>query len=262
MAADDDVIRASFAVPAQGYDRLIGRYLPTLAPAFADAAGVRAGARVLDVGCGPGGLTTELVARVGAVNVAAIDPSGPFVDGCRQRNPGVDVRIGMAEELPFGDASFDVTLACLVIPFMSDAAAGLLEMVRVTRPGGVVAACMWNYDRMPLLKTFFDAAEEIDPDQRFEAGRLGMQQGEIAGLLARAGLTGVQESALAATTEYLDFDDWWSPMPLGVGPPGAFYRSLGQGQQEILRARCFAMLGRPDAPFGATAHAWCATGRV
>ncbi len=262
MAERDDAIRASFSVPAKGYDLLIGRYLPSLAPALADAAGVGTGARALDVGCGPGGLTAELVARLGPENVAAIDPSTPFVEGCRERNPGADVRVGVAEDLPFADGSFDVTLACLVVPFMTDASAGIREMVRVTKPGGVVAACMWNYDRMPLINTFFRAAAEIDPAQAAEARRLGTQQGEIAGLLSDAGLTAVQESELAATAGYTGFDDWWSPMPLGVGPPGAFHQSLNEGQRETLHDRCFELLGRPAAPFRVTAHAWCATATV
>ena len=261
MTADGDAIRASFAVPARGYDLLIGRYLPMLAPAFADAAGVRAGMSALDVGCGPGGLTSELVDRLGASAVAAVDPSGPFVQACRADNAGVDVRLGFAEELPFADASFDATLASLVVPFMDDAPAGIGEMLRVTRAGGAVAACMWNYDRMPLINTFFGAAAEIDPTQQSESLRLGTQQGQLAGLLIDAGLTGVVESELAATAQYSGFEDWWSPMPLGVGPPGAFYRSIDADSRKVLRARCFELLGRPDGPFALTGHAWCAVGR-
>ena len=262
MADDAEAIRASFSVPAKGYDLLIGRYLPTLAPAFADEADVHAGMAALDVGCGPGGLTAELVARVGADRVAAIDPSEPFVQACRMANPGADVRVGVAERLPFADASFDAALACLVVAFMSDAPSGIREMVRVTRPGGVVAACFWNYERMPLIKTYFSAAAEIDPGQESEARRLGTRRGEIAALLGEAGLTDIRESELAATAHYSGFDDWWSPMPLGVGPPGVFYRSIDAASREVLRARCFELLGRPSGAFDLTARAWCARGTV
>ena len=262
MAGDADAIRASFSVPASGYDLLIGRYLPTLAPAFANAAAVRTGMTALDVGCGPGGLTAELIARVGAERVAAIDPSEPFVDACRMSNPGADVRVGVAEQLPFADDSFDAALACLVVAFMSDATAGIREMARVTKPGGVVAACFWNYERMPLINTFFRAAAEIDPGQESEARRLGTQQGQIAALLGQAGLTDIRESELAATAHYTGFDDWWSPMPLGVGPPGVFYRSIDAAGREVLRARCFELLGRPSGAFDLTAYAWCACGTV
>src|SRR3954451_17844514 len=106
-----------FTAPAEHYDRFMGRYLPTLAPAFADAAGVGSGMRPLDVGCGPGGLTRELVARTGAARVAAIDPSPQFAAACRERFPGADVRDGGAEALPWGDGSFDAVLASLVMAF-------------------------------------------------------------------------------------------------------------------------------------------------
>ena len=262
MVEDADVMRASFSVPARGYDLLIGRYLPTLAPAFAREAGVSTGMTALDVGCGPGGLTAELIARVGADRVSAIDPSEPFVEACRKANPGADVRVGVAERLPFADASFDAALACLVVGFMSDATVGIREMARVTKPGGVVAACFWNYERMPLINTFFGAAAEIDPGQESEASRLGTRRGQIAALLDDGGLTDIRESELAATAHYSGFDDWWSPMPLGVGPPGIFYRSIDAASREVLRARCSELLGRPSGAFDLTAHAWCARGTV
>ena len=143
----------AFVVAAEGYDRLMGRYLPSLGPAFADAAGITGGLRVLDVGCGPGGLTGELARRTGAAAVAALDPSPPFVQACRERHPGVDVRIGVAEQLPFDDGEFDAALACLVVGFLSDAHAGIVEMSRVTRPGGTVAACFWDVANMPAIQT-------------------------------------------------------------------------------------------------------------
>ena len=100
---------------------------------------------MLDVGCGPGALTSELVARVGAVNVVAVDPSVMFVEAARSRHPGVDVRQAAAERLPFTDDEFDAALAQLVVHFMTDPVAGLTEMARVTRPEGVVAACVWDH---------------------------------------------------------------------------------------------------------------------
>ena len=133
-----------FAAPAEHYDRFMGRYLPTLAPALADAGQIGPGMRVLDMGCGPGGLTRELAGRVGAENVAAIDPAVQFAQACRERNPGADVREGVAEKLPWADHHFDAALSSLVIGFMADPQAGTAEMVRVTRPGGTVAACMWD----------------------------------------------------------------------------------------------------------------------
>ena len=121
----------SFDVAADAYDRFMGRYSQLLSPQLADLAGVRAGQRVLDVGCGPGALTAELVARVGAGAVAAVDPSEPFVAAAGSRYPGVDVRRASAEHLPFQDATFDASLAQLVVHFMADPVAGLAEMARV-----------------------------------------------------------------------------------------------------------------------------------
>jgi len=134
----------TFNVAAEAYDRFMGRYSVHLSPQMADLAQVRTGQRVLDVGCGPGALTAELVARLGPVSVTAVDPSPPFVEAARTRNPGARVEEASAEQLPFADGEFDAALAQLVVHFMADPVAGLAEMARVTRPGGAVAACVWN----------------------------------------------------------------------------------------------------------------------
>jgi ubiquinone/menaquinone biosynthesis C-methylase UbiE len=132
----------SFDVGAGAYQRFMGRYSEPLAAQFASLAGLRSGQRVLDVGCGPGALTAELVTRVGPELVSAVEPSAPFVDAVRARLPGVDVRQAAAEQLPLPDDAFDVTLAQLVVHFMTDPVRGLGEMRRVTREGGTVAACV------------------------------------------------------------------------------------------------------------------------
>ena len=126
----------SFDVGAEAYTRFMGRFSEPLAYEFAERSSIHPEQRVLDVGCGPGALTAELVRRVGPAQVAAIDPSASFVAAARERFPDVDVREGRAERLPFPDASFDVALAQLVVHFMTDPVAGLAEMRRVTRPGG------------------------------------------------------------------------------------------------------------------------------
>lgn len=261
MTSSPTEIVRSFVAPAQGYDALMGRYLPILAPAFADAAGIGPGRRVLDVGCGPGGLTSELVARSGSDHVVGIDPSEPFVSACRDRHPGVDVRIGVAEKLPFADASFDATLACLVVGFMSDASAGIAEMTRVTRPGGVVAACFWDLARMQMLRRFWEGVADLSGAPRGEVARLGSREGDLSALLTHAGLDDVHETTLDSWATYTDFADWWNPLTLGIGPAGVYCRSLDPAERQALRAACERRFDDPDKPFTLTGRAWCAVGR-
>jgi len=172
----------TFDVTADAYARFMGRYSEPLAVQFAELAGAQAGHRALDVGCGPGALTTQLVERLGAEAVSAIDPSPSFVAAIRARFPEVDVQSGVAEHLPFPDDCFDLALAQLVVHFMTDAVSGLLEMARVTRPGGLVAVCVWDHagDRSPL-STFWRAVRDNDPGARDEAELAGAREGSFDG---------------------------------------------------------------------------------
>jgi SAM-dependent methyltransferase len=251
----------SFDVAADSYDRFMGRYSRVLAPSFADFAGVRTGQRALDVGCGPGALTTELVARLGADSVAAADPSDPFVEAARARHVGVDVRRASADALPHADAAFDVTLAQLVVHFLPDPVAGLVEMARVTRPRGVVATCVWDFagDRAPI-SAFWRAARVGDPDVRDESDLPGARAGHLTELFDAAGLSNVEEMALPVSVEHGTFDEWWAPFELGVGPAGAYCAALDVEAGSALRERCRGLL--PPAPFTLTAAVWAARGSL
>lgn len=262
MSDDSAKPAEMFNAPAVEYDRLIGRYLGTLAPAFADVSEVRAGQRVVDVGCGPGGLTGELVGRLGAGSVAAIDPSPPFVMACRTRNPGVDVREGFAENLPFEDGSFDAALSSLVVGFMKDPEAGVREMARVTRQGGIVAACAWDRDGMTAVRRFGQTMVALDTSLPGDVKLAGDTEGELTDLLARAGLTEVEGGSLTAAGSYDDFDDWWTPFTYGIGPHGAYCVSLDPDRREELRLACRELFANPDEPFTLEARAWYARGRV
>ncbi len=152
----------TFADP-DAYDRFMGRYSVLLAPQLADLADIAAGQRVLDVGCGPGALTGELVRRLGADSISAVDPSEQFLAAARERYPGVDVRLATAEGLPFPDGTFDAALAQLVVHFLADPVVGLREMARVTRRGGVVAASVWDHEGQGPLTLFWRVARDLDP---------------------------------------------------------------------------------------------------
>jgi SAM-dependent methyltransferase len=253
--------RMSFDVAADAYDRYMGRFSTQLSAGLADLAGVRGGSRVVDVGCGPGALTGELATRVGSSNVTAVDPSEPFVDAVRKRHPGVTVLRASAEALPFADGSFDAALAQLVVHFMAEPVGGLREMLRVTRPGGVVAASVWDYggERSPI-SPFWAAARSVDPAVRGEGDLPGVHDGDLETLFAAAGLDEIGVTTLAATVAYDTFDDWWAPYTAGVGPGGAYVAGLDPARREAVRNACRQRL--PAGPFTITAVAWACRGTV
>jgi len=250
----------SFNVSADAYLRFMGRYSEPLAAQFADLAGVGGGQRLLDVGCGPGALTAELVSRADPKAVSAVEPSGSFAAAARERLPGVDIRQAAAERLPFGDAAFGAALAQLVVHFMADPVAGLREMGRVTRPGGVVAACVWDHagGRGPL-SDFWRAARELDPGADDESNLAGVREGHLAELFAQAGLDAVQVTTLTVTVRQAGFESWWETYTLGVGPAGAYLTALSADRQDELRELCCRQL--PEGPFEISATAWAATAR-
>ena len=251
----------AFAGSADAYDRFMGRYSVRLAPAFADFAGVTRAQRVVDVGCGPGALTTELVDRVGAENVSAADPTEQFVAAARERHPGVTVQIAPAEELPFVDDEFDAALAQLVVHFMSDPVRGLAEMARVTREGGVVAACVWDHagGRSPLAP-FWNAVHEVDADARDESQLAGGHEGHLTELLTGAGVRDVEETTLPVQVRHEAFEEWWEPFALGVGPAGVYMSSLPPEGRDELRERARKRVG-PE-PFTIESCVWATRARV
>ena len=249
----------TFEVAAESYDRFMGRYSSVLAPQLADLAEVGGGGRVLDVGCGPGALTAELVRRLGAAAVTAVDPSEAFVAAARARQPGVDVRLASAEALPFEDDLFDAALASLVVHFMRDPVAGLREMARVTKPDGVVAVSVWDHagDRTPLA-VFWRAARELAADVHDESDLAGARKGHLGELMRAAGLKSVDETTVEASLEFSSFEDWWEPFTLGVGPAGAYAATLDPDALARVEEGCRALLG--PAPFTIEATAWAARG--
>jgi ubiquinone/menaquinone biosynthesis C-methylase UbiE len=250
----------SFDVSGDAYDRFMGRYSRELAPVFADFCGVAPGQSVLDVGCGSGVLTEELANRLGAEHVAGVDPS-PLLEACAARVPGADLRKGVAEELPWPDDAFDGALAQLVVHFMYDPSAGVAEMARVVRPGGVVAACSWDFaGGMQLLNAFWEAARAVKPDASRET-TFGTLE-ELRELWMARGLEEVEVGPLEVATAYADFDEVWSSFQLGVGPAGQYIVSLEPEAQEAIREEYHRRLGEPAGSFELPARSWAARGRV
>ena len=230
------------------YDRFMGRFSVRLAPVFADFAGIESGQRVLDVGAGTGALTAELVRR--GAETAAAEPSSSFVDAIHQRFPDVDAREAGAEEMPWPDESFDAALAQLVVSFMSDAPAGIAEMRRLVRPGGVVAACMWDRDGMEMLAAIDRARAALGSDGLSD--RAYRTRDEIAGLFG----AGAEVELLTVDGDYADFEDFWDALNGGAGPAGAWMTSLDEEQRVEARAELFRQLAEPDGPFTLTGRAW------
>jgi ubiquinone/menaquinone biosynthesis C-methylase UbiE len=245
---------------AIAYDRFMGRFSIQLSPQLADFAKVVAGQRVLDVGCGTGALTAELVQRLGPESVSAVDPSEPFVAALRARHPGVDVLTAAAEDLPYPDQTFDASLAQLVVHFMTDPVVGLGEMKRVTRANGVVVASAWEYasDRGPL-GPFWEAAYQFDPALKEKWERPEFQKRPLPELFQAAGLQDVEETTTTATIEYATIDDWWEPFTLGVSPAGDYVAHLDPERRFQLREMCRELL--PEPPFTQTAFAIAVRGR-
>ena len=255
----------TFRASADAYDRHVGRYGAPLAAALIAFAGIEPGMRALDVGCGPGALTAALAERLGAASVSAADPSEPFAEACRARLPGVEVVVASAEALPFADDAFDAALSQLVVNFMGDPEAGVREMARVTRPGGTVAACVWDYaGEMTLLRAFWDAAREVDPERAAAADEGTVMrwcaEGELAELWREAGLRDVRSGGLVVRAGYADFEDLWSPLPSGVAPSGAFCASLDDDRRAALHDAYRRRLGVGEGPFELTARAWAVAG--
>jgi ubiquinone/menaquinone biosynthesis C-methylase UbiE len=250
----------SFEVAGEAYDRFMGRYSRPLAADFADWLGVSPGQRAVDVGCGPGALTTVLADRLGPDHVAAVDPSEPFVTACRERLPEVDVHRGTAESLPFADDAFDVAAACLVVHFMSDPVAGVTEMARVTRRDGWVAATVWDLagSRAPMWP-LWEAVAEVAPEHPDESGFQGGSRQSLLDTLEGAGLRAVETVELPVTVAHPSFEEWWQPYLHGVGPAGEAIAAMDEERRARLEETLRRNLG--TGPFDITAVAYAGRGR-
>jgi SAM-dependent methyltransferase len=237
-----------FSGSGDAYDRFMGRYSTQLASAFADFAGVVAGMRVLDVGAGTGALTQELVARLGEGNVAAAEPSPDYATVLRERFPGLDVQQVPAGGLPCEDGAFDATLAQLVVVFIEDAPAAFREVVRVTKPGGVVATTMWEVEGMDMMNALNEVRRQVRPGA-FTPSTQYRDEQSLRGLFEQCGLRDVETTTLEVAVEYESVDELWEPAIHVGGPGGPVADALGP--DELVRGRAIfeEALGRPEGPF-------------
>lgn len=250
----------SFDVAAEAYAAFMGRYAEPLADELLALLDPQPGARALDVGAGTGALTARLAAVLGEEAVAAVEPMPAFVEHLGRRLPGVDVRQGRAEQLPYDDGAFDLTAAQLVVHFMADPVAGLREMARVTRPGGRVAASVWDHaGGRGALAPFWTVARELFPDTATESAGAGSRAGHLAELFEQAGIEVTDDTELTVTVGHDSFDQWWAPYTAGVGPAGDFVRSLSDTDLDRLRAACRDRLGDR---LEVAATAWTVLGRA
>jgi ubiquinone/menaquinone biosynthesis C-methylase UbiE len=234
------------------YDAFMGRYSRRLAPLFADFAGVGDGDSVADVGAGTGVLAIELASR--GLHVTAADPSPQFVEAMRARLPGCDVQVAPAEDLPWPDESFDAALAQLVVSFMSDARAGVLEMRRVVKPGGTVAVCMWDKQGMEMLAAVNRARSALGgadglPDARYRTRE------EIEPLFGD-GFADLHTELIEVDASYSGYDEFWTTLLGGAGPVGAWVASLDDDGREKARSEISRQIGEPDGPFTLRGKAW------
>jgi SAM-dependent methyltransferase len=254
---------------AEAYERFMGRWSRQLAPLLVRFAGVRDRDIVLDVGCGTGALTAAVAAAAPSSRIVGIDRSATYVTFAQARHSGdlVQFRVADAQQLPFGDGRFDRALSLLILNFVPDAGRVLNEMVRVTRPGGTVAAAVWDYGGgMEMLRVFWDEAVALAPATgTSDEGHMPLcRNGELVDLWRAHGLQDVSGEALTIETPFTSFDDYWLPFLENQGPAGAYVSELPASHREQLRLRLRQRLLREglDRPIVLGARAWAVRGVV
>jgi ubiquinone/menaquinone biosynthesis C-methylase UbiE len=253
---------------AEAYERFMGRWSRLLASAFVRFSDARDGEEVLDVGCGTGSLSFVLAELLPGTRVTGIDSTEDFVrHAARHASPRVRFEVGDVQRLAFPDAKFDRALSALVLNFVPDPIRALHEMMRVTKPGGLVAATVWDYSAgMQMLRVFWDVVCALHPhaEARDEARMTLSIEGKLAALYREVGFENVVDAPLGVTLRFANFDDYWSPFLLGQGPAGSYVASLSERDRSDLEQRLKKRLVTDDgdAPFELRARAWAVRGSV
>ena len=252
------------------YERSMGRWSRRLAGRFLDFAAIGGAAEVLDVGCGTGSLTFALADAAPGARITGMDHSRAYVDHARSRAPDMGRLMfeqGDAAALPYRDGAFDAALSLLVLNFVPDAERAAGEMARVTKPGGVVAACVWDFrGGLTFLRVLADTAAALDPGgvafraKQFSAPFTG--PGELAAAWTRLGLGEVEQAALTIRMEFVSFADYWEPWLGGQGTVGAYVAGLDEATRARIERhlRLAYLAGGEDGPRSFAATAWAVRG--
>jgi SAM-dependent methyltransferase len=269
MAQSPTEAEAKMFTVSSGYERYMGRWSRLLAPGYIAFVNLKDGDRVLDVGTGTGSVASAIAASMKSSQVVGIDPSEAFIAAAKRnaKSARESFEIGDAQKLRFADATFDQTMSLLVMNFIPDHGKALAEMRRVTRPGGVVSACVWDYgEGMESLRIFWDEVVALDPaaEPKHERNMKLTRQGQLGGLWKSAGLANLQEKPLVIDQAFASFDDYWGPFLTGVGPGGAYVVSLPEERRKQLEARMRSRLlgDRTAGAFTLKARVWCVRGEV
>jgi ubiquinone/menaquinone biosynthesis C-methylase UbiE len=272
MSAADPTPSSIFpAADGEGYERQMGRWSRRLAPLLVDFAGIRAGEHVLDVGCGTGSLAFTLAQNPNIGNISAIDFSPAYVAHAERRNDDPRVRFQVADAcaLPFENDAFDHCASLLVLAFIPQSHRAVREMRRVTRPGGIVAAAMWDArGGMIMSRMFWDTAAMLDPravERRAKGyARPMTRPGDLARAWRDAGFHDVVDSTITIRMDFAGFEDFWSPFEGKDGGFAEYVGTLSTEEKAKLRdaVRLAYIDGEPDGPRSYASTAWVVKGRV
>lgn len=234
------------ATDADGYEQMMGRWSRLLCRDFIEFSDVRPGHSILDVGCGTGALEDVALSCIGQGTITGVDIAPNFIRHAQERvrDPRVTFVIGDASQMNLPEAQFDRTLSSLVLSFVPEYKAAIAEMMRVTKPGGLVAAAVWDAPGgLTILRMFWDTAAMLDEEAGKRRGRSYsnqlMQPGALASLFVDTGLRDIVERDCHFRMNFQNFQDYWSPFTTGQGPPGEYTMALSASKRENLRAALF-----------------------
>lgn len=253
---------------AEPYDAYIGRWSRIAAEMFVDWLGVAPRSAWLDVGCGTGALSQAIIARTDPARVLGIDKSEAFVARAKSliSDERFSIAAGDASRLAAPDGSFDAVVSGLMLNAVPDQRGTLSEFVRVTRPGGVVATYLWDFDgEMQVLRYFWEAARALDPgadassddDEAFAI----CKPDRLSAAFEGAGLRSVEVRALDVPAHFRDFDDYWAPLQRGHSPSQEHVAALSDVERSRLGDQLRSTLPtKPDGSIDLLARAWAAKG--